>query len=147
MTEQELIKKLEKIEQLFAGATTEGERGAAENAKERFRKKLEKLQAEKPEELLEFQFSIADPWSRKLFYALLRSYGLSPYRYKRQRRSTVVARMNQSFLDKTLWPEYQALDQVLREYVSEITEKVIQQHIFSDTSEAAEQEKNMELEF
>ena len=39
--ERQLIKKLQSIESLFAGATTPGERKAATNALERIRKRLE----------------------------------------------------------------------------------------------------------
>jgi len=137
MTEQELIQKLEKIERLFAGATSDGERGAAANARDRVRAKLEKSQQDTTEGLVEYRFSMKDMWTRKLFTALLRSYGILPYRYKRQRYTTVMAKVSKTFVDKTLWPEFQALSKVLSEYVSEITEKVIGEHIFKDASEAS----------
>jgi hypothetical protein len=38
------------------------------------------------------QFSLPDQWSRHLFLALCRRYGLKPYRYYRQRRNTVMVR-------------------------------------------------------
>ena len=44
MTENELKEKLEKIERLFAGATTEGERNAANNARERILSKLKQTE-------------------------------------------------------------------------------------------------------
>ena len=47
---------------------------------------------------IELQFSIADPWSRQLFLALARRYGLRPYRYRRQRRTTVMLQAPESFL-------------------------------------------------
>jgi hypothetical protein len=55
---------------------------------------------------LEFRFSLADQWSRHLFVALMRRYGIQPYRYSRQRRTTVMARLSRSFLNDTLWPEF-----------------------------------------
>jgi len=145
MTEQELIQKLEKIERLFAGATSDGERGAAANARDRMQAKLEKTRQNTEEPFIEYQFSMNDMWTRKLFTALLRSYGIKPYRYKRQRYTTVVAKVQQSFLDKTIWPEYQALSKVLKEYISNITEKVIHDHIFKDASEATVMDEPKQL--
>ena len=136
MTEQELIEKLEKIERLFAGATCDGERGAASNARDRIQAKLAISQKEKSEESIEYRFSMNDMWTRKLFTALLRSYGIAPYRYKRQRYTTVMAKVSPKFCDETIWPEFQALSKVLKEYVSAITEKVISEHIYKDASEA-----------
>ncbi|MFT7516216.1 MAG: hypothetical protein ACI9QL_005454 [Candidatus Omnitrophota bacterium] len=134
MTEQELVEKLVKIERLFAGATTGGERDAAAQALQRIQDRLFTLSGE--EEPLEFQFSMTDPWSRKLFLALLRRYHIKPYRYSRQRRSTVMAKIPRAFLNETLWPEYQELNKVLSAYVSEITDRIIREHIHNDASEA-----------
>jgi hypothetical protein len=134
MTEDELAEKLIKIERLFAGAATEGERDAAANALGRIREKLDALLDQ--EELEEFKFSMRDPWSRRLFVALLRRYGIRPYRYSRQRYTTVMARMPRSFLDETLWPEFQELSHVLQDYLSEVTDRIIHEHIFEDASEA-----------
>ena len=83
-TESQLREKLRKIEALFAGAGTTGERMAAEAALERVRARLTELgHKDAP---VEMQFSMPDQWSRHLFLALCRRYGLSPYRLHRQRR-------------------------------------------------------------
>ena len=74
--EHELIAKLRKIEALFARPGTDGERGAAETALERIRERLRALEQAEP--VVEFRFSMTDGWSRSLFIALLRRYGLSP---------------------------------------------------------------------
>ena len=145
MTEQELVEKLEKIEALFAGATSDGERGAAANARDRMQAKLQKIKQEPTEDVVEYRFSMNDMWTRKLFIALLRSYGISPYRLKRQRYTTVMAKVSKNFVDETLWPEFQALSKVLSAYVSQITEKVISEHIFKDTSEASIMEETKQL--
>jgi len=146
MTEQELVQKLEKIERLYTGATSDGERGAAANARDRMRAKLKKMQQDTPEQCVEYQFSMKDMWTRKLFTSLLRSYGISPYRHRRQRYTTVMAKVSKTFVDETLWPEYQALSKVLNEYVSNITEKVIHDHIFKDVSEASVMDEPKQLE-
>ena len=70
--EQELRQKLRKIEALFAGAATKGERLAAGAAAERIRDRLDQAAAE--EEEIEMKFSISDAWSRQLFVALCRRY-------------------------------------------------------------------------
>ena len=59
---------------LFAGAATDGERLAAGAAAERIREKLSETAQQDPE--IEIKFSIQDPWSRQLFVALCRRYGL-----------------------------------------------------------------------
>jgi hypothetical protein len=131
-----LREKLRKIEALFAGAGTEGERLAAEAALERVRARLAELgRHEKP---TEFQFSVPDTWSRHLFLALCRRYGISPYRYPRQRRSTVVLRAPRGFVEDVLWPEFRELDVELRSYLQEVTLRMIRQDVFADTSEAPE---------
>ncbi|MCP5114519.1 MAG: hypothetical protein GY953_27135, partial [bacterium] len=86
MNVKELKAKLRKIEALFAGATTPGERLAAEAAIQRIKGRLH--EAGQVAESVEMKFTLADTWSRKLFVALCRRYGLRPYRYRRQRRTT-----------------------------------------------------------
>ena len=136
MDEQKLIEKLRLIETLYAGAATAGERVAAGNARERIRERLHRLQGEdKP---IEFRFSLADVWSRKLFVALLRRYDLKPYRYRGQRRTTVMVRVPKNFVNETLWPEYQELSRSLHSYLDEVTERVIREEIHGDASEAEE---------
>ena len=86
--EAQLRERLRKIEALFAGAGSPGERTAAEAALERVRSRLSDLERRDP--AIEMQFSIPDQWSRRLFLALCRRYGLTPYRYYRQRLTTVL---------------------------------------------------------
>jgi tRNA nucleotidyltransferase (CCA-adding enzyme) len=144
MTEEELINKLKKIERLFAGAQTDGEREAAKNASDRIRSRLKSIAGE--EATVEYKFTFADMWSRKLFSALLRRYDLKPYRYKRQRHTTVMVKVPVSFVDQTLWPEFQELDEVLKNYISNITDKIIQNHIHNDSSEASVVQEPEQLE-
>jgi hypothetical protein len=73
-TESQLREKLRKIEALFAGAGTAGERVAAEAALERVRERLAEHGRQDPP--VEMQFSMPDQWSRHLFLALCRRYGL-----------------------------------------------------------------------
>jgi hypothetical protein len=65
--ESQLREKLRKIEALFAGAGTEGERLAAEAALERVRERLKEFGRQDPS--IEMKFSMPDQWSRHLFLA------------------------------------------------------------------------------
>jgi hypothetical protein len=127
---------LRKIQALFEGATTVGERDAAAAAIERIRKVLGSTVRTEPP--VEFQFSIPDPWQRRLFTALCRRYGLKPFRYKRQRMTTIVVNAPRSFVQQTLWPEYQELRAALNSYLNEATEKIIREEVYGDAEEASE---------
>ena len=134
--EQALREKLRKIEALFAGAATDGEKAAAGAAAERIRERLEQTSdTEKPEEM---RFSIPDVWSRQLFIALSRRYGLHPYRHRRMHRQTILVKAPKSFLEQILWPEFQELSAALVAYLSEINEKVIREEVRRETGEAEE---------
>lgn len=134
--EAQLREKLRKIEALFAGAGTLGERIAAEAALERVRARLTEL--ERRDAPIEMQFSLPDQWSRRLFLALCRRYGLKPYRLYRQRLTTVMLRVPRGFVDQVLWPEFQELNKALTQYLNEVTTRVIRDEVHRDTSEAAE---------
>lgn len=132
--ESRLIEKLRLIEALFAGSTSRGEKVAAERAKQRILERLHvSAQADPP---VEYRFAMGDLWSRKLFVALLRRYEIRPYRYKGQRYTTVMARVSKTFVDETLWPEFQELSETLRTYLSEVTDRVVAKVIHQDSSEA-----------
>jgi len=88
-----VLEKLRRIEALHAGATTPGERDAAANAIRHIQQRL--ALAEKEEPPVEYKFTLADQWSRKLFIALARRYGLKPFRYRERSgfKSTVPIRV------------------------------------------------------
>ena len=108
----QLREKLRKLEALFAGAGTPGEKQAAEAGLERIRARLAELEQSDP--AIEMQFSLPDLWSRKLFLALCRRYGLKPYRLARQRATTVMLRVPKKFVDQVLWPEFRELNSFRR---------------------------------
>jgi len=134
--EAQLVAKLQRIEALYARAGSEGERVAAERARERIQARLAELATEEPP--VEFRFSLADQWSRHLFVALLRRYGIQPYRYSRQRRTTVMARLSDSFVNETLWPEFLELQATLAAYFDALTDRVIEQALEVKAGEAEE---------
>ena len=134
--EQSLREKLRKIEALFAGASTEGEKVAAGAAADRIRDRLGQVAGkEKP---IEVKFSISDTWSRQLFVALCRRYGLRPFRYRRMHRQTIIIKAPKTFVEQVLWPEFEELNAALIAYLSEITERVIREEVHGETGDADE---------
>jgi hypothetical protein len=138
-----LREKLHKVEALFAGAATAGERAAAGAAAERIRARLR--QTEQAEQAIEMKFSLGDPWSRQLFIALARRYGLQPFRYRRQRRTTVMVRAPKSFLEQVLWPEFLQINEALVDYLAEITDRIIRDEVFGETADAEEIDEPVKL--
>ena len=136
MDENGLREKLRRIEALFAGAGTPGERDAAEAAKDRILKRLEEIRQQDPP--VEYRMGMNDMWELCLMTALLRRYKLTPYRYRRQRYTTVMVRAPLRFLEETLWPEFTELTRALRTYLTEVTDRVIAETINKDLSDAEE---------
>ena len=134
--EQALREKLRKIEALFARAGTAGEKAAAGAAAERIRARLGPAASD--ESAVEIKVSVPDIWSRKLFIALCRKYGLSPFRYRRMHRQTVIIKAPRSFVDQVLWPEFQDLSGALTAYLDEVTERLIREELHGETAEAEE---------
>lgn len=131
---QRLIEKLKRIETLFADkAATPGEKAAAGEARERILQRLQQfVQSDPP---VEYNFALGNPWSYRLFVALLRRYNIRPYRYARQRYTTVMARVPARFVNETLWPEFVELDRTLQSYLTEQTNRVIAETIDQDTTD------------
>ena len=129
-TEQELRDKLRKIEALFAGAATPGERLAASAARERIQERLKGFEARECAE--EMKFTLGDGWHLRLFLALCRRYGLKPFRRHGQRRTTVMLMVVPTFVDEILWHEFTQLAEALRAYLDEATERIIREEVFKD---------------
>jgi hypothetical protein len=68
----------------------------------------------------------------------MRRYGIQPYRYSRQRRTTVMARLSSSFVNETLWPEFLELQETLAGYFDALTDRVIEQALDVKAGEAEE---------
>jgi hypothetical protein len=141
--DQTLRERLRKIEALFAGATTAGEKLAAGAAAERIRARLAKSQA--GEAPVETRFSVPDAWSRQLFVALCRRYGLKPFRYRRMHQPTIVVKAPRSFVDQILWPEFEELSKALTTYLAEVTERVIREEVHGETADAEERDEPKRL--
>lgn len=136
MDEATLLDKLRKIEALFAGATTAGEREAARTVAEKIRARLVEVRGREGD--IDLFYSLPDPWERMMFVALCRRYGLRPFREYRQRHSTVGVRAPRSFQERTLWPEFLALSKELSKHLRAVTERVIHEAIHADATEAEE---------
>jgi hypothetical protein len=134
--EEKLLERLRLIEALHAGAATPGERDAALHARERIQARLRTMQETDP--AIEYSFKLRDRWSHQLLSALLRRYGLKPYRYRGQRYTTIMARVPARFVDETLWPEFVELNKTLQTYLSDVTQRVIAEGIAADTSDVEE---------
>jgi len=132
--EDQLRERLKKVEALYFGATTEGERGAAEAAVERLKAKLDEVSRRDPP--VEMKFSLPDEWSVRLFIALCRRYGVRPFRYPRQRSTTVMVRAPRHFFDTVVWRQFSDLDTDLWLYFEQTTERVIREAIHADTADA-----------
>ncbi len=128
------LETLRLVEALLAGATTEGERAAAARARERLLEKLHRLRATAVE--VEFQFSMPDPWARRLLIAILRKHEIRPFRYPRQRRTTVMARAPEEVINGMVWPEFLQIRDGLAEHLLDITNRIIRDALDSDGSDA-----------
>lgn len=143
MDEARLIEKLRAIEALFARPGSDGERAAAANARERILERLREVAETDPP--VEYRFSMADMWSRRVFLALLRRYDITPYRRRGQRYTTVMAKVSKAFVDETLWPEFEALSSTLSSYLDEVTSRVVVEVIHADVSEAVVMDEPKQL--
>jgi hypothetical protein len=142
-SEERLRDKLRKIEALYAGAGTAGEKAAAGAAAERIRRQYDA--ASRRESAEECKFSIPDPWSRQLFIALCRRYGIKPFRYPRMHRQTVMLRAPTSFAHGVLWTEFEELSVALTTHLSELTDKIIREEVHEATQDAEEVEEPRRL--
>jgi hypothetical protein len=132
--EPSLAAKLRQFEAFVAGVKNPDERAAADALLDMVRRRIRDTeQADPPEE---FRFSMQDRWSGQLFMALLRRYGLKPYRYRGQRRTTIMARVSRRFVHETLWPEFLELSSLLSSHLEVVAQRIIGETVWNDASEA-----------
>jgi hypothetical protein len=136
--EIQIREKLAKIKALFAGATTAGERQAAQAAMARLQQRIDGIPPPEPisDPPIEFHFSLTNPWSLRLFLALCRMKGFRPYRHPRMRRTSVCLMIGRRAVNADLWPEYLEMNQVLTEYLGELADHIIADCINPDRSDA-----------
>jgi hypothetical protein len=132
--EDELRERLRKVEALFLGAATAGERDAAGAAAERLKAKLREASRSDPP--VELKFTISDHWSRRLFIALCRRYGFSPFRYARQRTTTIMVKAPRRLFEEVVWRQFNTLHADLWTYLEQTTERLIRETIHADAADA-----------
>ncbi len=120
---EHLLERIKKIEALIANAGTAGEKYAAESAKDRILKKYPELEIHKNP--IEYRLSTNSQWDKKLLIAICRKYDIKPYRYHRQKHTTVMVNINKNFLNKILWKEFEEYSILLNKLVEEITDDLI----------------------
>lgn len=108
-----IFDKIAKIEALMASTKSEGERRAAEFAKQRLQEKIDARQ-------IEYTARSRSRWEKQLFHALCKKYGLQPYRYARQKYTTTMVRSTQPFMKSILWPEYLRYLEIFEPLVEEV---------------------------
>lgn len=116
------LDKLAKIEALIQRAASEGERQAAQGAKERVLNKICLDQSNQP---IEYRVSLASPWEKRLFVALCQKHGFQTYRYQRQKYTTARLRISKNMMEELLWPDYLRYSKMLGEVVEEIMKDLI----------------------
>ena len=132
--EDQLRERLRKVEALFFGAATAGERDAAGAAADRLRAKLDEAARRDPP--IEMKFTMPDQWSTRLFMALCRRYGFKPFRYLRQRTTTVMVKAPPRLFEDMVWREFNDLHADLAAYLDETTERLIRQTIHANAADA-----------
>jgi len=136
VNERELEIRIAKLEALFAGTSYEGEKQAAKKNLDRLLDRLHQEQAR--DKVVEMKFTGLTPQSKKLFIALLSRYGLRPYRYYRQKYTTVMVKGPKDFLNNVVWAEFIQLNDLLVEHLDEVTDRIISQNICSSVEEEKE---------
>ena len=131
LDDEELRAKLAKVEALFRRAGSAGERAAAGAAMDRLQDRLGGPGRDREPEV-ELQFSLPDMWSVRLFIAICRKHGVRPYRYARQRRTTVMVQAREAVFDRLVWPEFSRLQTELESYFEDVTDHLITRAMGSD---------------
>ena len=141
--DMEMREKLAKLEALFARGATEGERAAAGAARDRLQAKLasETDGHDTPE--VELQYSLPDVWSVRIFVALCRKHGIRPYRYPRQRRTTVMVRVQETGFEQTVAAEFRTLHEELTAYFNATVEHLIADAMKSDGNDETLEQRQL----
>ena len=125
----DIADKIRKIEALIAGAKSDGERQAAEFAKQRLQDKM-------TAQPVEYTVSLRSPWEKKLFVAICCKHQLRTYRYARQKHTTTMVRVAKPFMNAVLWPEYNKYAKILHKLTEEIVVDLISKiHVVKEEQE------------
>ncbi|NQW15666.1 MAG: hypothetical protein HQ479_15605 [Rhodobacter sp.] len=133
---EDIQAKLQKLEELFARGATEGERAAAGAALDRFAARLDHVSQEAETEI---RYSLPDTWAVRIFVALCRKHGVRPYRYPRQRRTTVMVRVQPSAFEQNVLVEFRMLHSELVAYFQDTVD-----HLIADAMKSDGDDENLE---
>lgn len=128
MNELVLSNKIKEIEKNILGAS-----GSNDEILQIAKKRI--YEYEKIDKAKEYQFSVGDKYSKKLFVAIARRYGLRPYRLKRQKHTTVMLKVSKRFVDDILWPEFMILCSELDFYLEHVANEIIRLSVFENFEE------------
>ncbi len=73
----------------------------------------------------EFHCPMKNEWEQLLFHGLLKRYGIRPYRYRKQRNSTIMIRVSKRFLHECLWPMFNELSLDLQQRFNAIVKTLL----------------------
>ena len=125
----DIADKIRKIEALIAGTKSDGERQAAEFAKQRLQEKI-------TAQPVEYTVRLHSRWEKKLFVAICSKHGLRTYRYMRQKYTTTMVRVAKPFMESVLWPEYNKYASILHKLIEEISTDLISKiHLVKEEDE------------
>ena len=142
-SDRDIHEKLAKLEQLFARGATPGERAAASAARDRLQAKLDVGVTDGADPEIELQYSLPDVWSVRIFVALCRKHGVRPYRYPRQRRTTVMVRVRQASFERTVASEFRTLYREVTAYFDETVNHLIADAMKSDGDDEALEQRQL----
>ncbi len=134
--DERLHEKLAKVEALFRRAGSPGERAAAGAALGRLQGRLGEIRRDSEPEI-EHKFTLPDMWTVKLFTAICRKHGLRPFRYARQRHTTVMVRARERHLERVVWAEFNLLHTELEIYFEDVTDHLVTRAMGSDGDDSA----------
>ncbi len=80
----------------------------------------------------EVQFSLPNMWSVRLFVAICRKDGLSPFCHARQRCTTVMVSACERSFDRVVWAKFSRLHTELESYFEDVTDHLISRAMGSD---------------
>ena len=135
MKEPDLVMRLRQVEARLAPPDRSGD-GPGPDPRARILQRLDAIAVTDPP--MEHHFSVRDPAERRLLTALLRRYGLTPYRYPRQGPRDVMVRMPLSFESELLYPLLEAMKQEWADFRVAAIERVAGEALHWDTSDAGE---------
>jgi hypothetical protein len=140
---RDIAERLAKLEALFARGATAGERAAAGAAIGRLQTRLDPARREPEAPEIELQYSLPDLWSLRLFIAICRKHGVRPYRYPRQRRTTLVVRVRKAEFERTVGAEFDMLHRELARAFEVIVDHLVADVMHSDGDDAGLEQRRL----